>query len=89
MVLKTDASIIGINNRNLNTFEVDIKTTATLRKLIPKGKVIVSESGIFTKEDVIFLKNNGIHAMLIGESLMASDNIPSKMKELIGSSFLY
>lgn len=82
-VLKTSASIIGINNRNLHTFEVDIKTTAELVKMIPKDKIIVSESGIFSKDDVIFLKNNGVHAILVGESLMASDDIPSKMRELL------
>lgn len=88
MVLKSDADIIGINNRNLHNFEVNIQTTAKLSKIIPKGKVIVSESGIFSKDDVVFLKNNGVHAMLIGESLMASDNIPSKIKELLDSAFL-
>lgn len=82
-VLKTSASIIGINNRNLHTFEVDIKTTAELVKMIPKDKIIVSESGIFSKDDVIFLKNNGVHAILVGESLMASNDIPSKMRELL------
>lgn len=82
-VLKTSASIIGINNRNLHTFEVDIKTTAALGKMIPKDKIVVSESGIFSKDDVIFLKNNGVHAILVGESLMASDDIPSKMRELL------
>ncbi|MGQ9610056.1 MAG: indole-3-glycerol phosphate synthase TrpC [bacterium] len=82
-VLKTSASIIGINNRNLHTFEVDIKTTAELVKMIPKDKIIVSESGIFSNDDVVFLKNNGVHAILVGESLMASDDIPSKMRELL------
>ncbi len=88
-VLRTSASIIGINNRNLHTFEVDIQTTAMLSKMIPEGKVIVSESGIFSKDDVVFLKSNGVHAMLIGESLMASDNIASKMRELLDSASSY
>ena len=66
--LAFDAHILGINNRNLKTFEVDIETTARLRTLIPAGKVVVSESGIRTPEDVDRMVAMGCDAMLVGES---------------------
>lgn len=64
------ADIIGINNRNLHTFEVDLQTTIGLRKLIPDGKILVSESGIRTPHDIHLLKENNIDAVLIGETFM-------------------
>jgi len=81
-VLSTDACIIGINNRDLNTFQTNIQTTARLMQLIPKGKIVVSESGISSKDDVKFLQKCGVQAMLIGESLMTSDDIALKIKQL-------
>jgi len=83
MVLNTDASIIGINNRDLRTFRTDIRTTARLMRIVPKDKVVVSESGISSKEDVEFLQRCGIHAMLIGEVLMRSSDISLTMKQLM------
>jgi len=81
--LKSGAEIIGINNRDLKTFEVDLKTTAEVIKYIPKNKIVVSESGIKTREDILYLENLGVNAVLIGETLMRSKNIPKKIKELI------
>lgn len=73
-VLQVGADIIGINNRNLQTFRVDVNTSLRLREKIPVECVVVSESGIKTREDVAQLEQAGINAMLIGETLMrASD----------------
>lgn len=66
--LKVDAHIIGVNNRNLKTFEVDIETTGRLRALIPPGKVLVGESGIRNAEDVERMREMGCDAILVGET---------------------
>ena len=68
--LETDAAIIGINNRNLATFEVDLAVTERLSEEVPDGIVLVSESGIKTAEDVARVKACGVNAVLIGEALM-------------------
>ncbi|MFZ7133549.1 MAG: indole-3-glycerol phosphate synthase TrpC [Eubacteriales bacterium] len=82
IALQCGAQIIGINNRDLKTFHTDLHTTEELIQHIPKGKIIVSESGISTKEDMRYLGNLGIHAVLIGESLMQALSIAEKVKEL-------
>ena len=82
--IKCGAEIIGINNRNLQTFEVSLETSKRLIPLIPKDKKIVSESGIWTREDMQMLGNIGCDGVLIGESLMREENIEAKLKELIG-----
>ena len=81
-VLETNAEIIGINNRNLDTFETDLDTTLQLYPLIPEEKITASESGIKTRDDVRRLAEIGIDAILIGETLMRSKDIHFKMKEL-------
>ena len=78
------ASIIGINNRDLHTFKVDLGATERLIKHIPPHKTIVSESGIKTHEDVMFLKSLGVNAVLIGETFMEAPDIAAKMRELLG-----
>jgi indole-3-glycerol phosphate synthase len=83
MVLKTDAPIIGINNRDLKTFNTDIQTTISLTKLIPKDRLIVSESGISTIDHIQLLRDCGVSAFLIGESLMKSEDIGHKMHQLM------
>jgi len=83
-VRKADCDIIGINNRNLKTFDVTLETTARLAKLIPNEKVIVSESGIVTNEDIEFVQENGANAVLIGETLMRSSNVSKTLEELRG-----
>ncbi len=82
-VLQTEAEIIGINNRDLKTFKTDIATTEHLIKEIPQGKVVVSESGINTAEDISRLRRCGAHAFLIGESLMREKDITKKLAELL------
>jgi len=81
-VLKTQTKIIGINNRNLKDLSVDLNVTLRLGKKIPKDRIVVSESGIRTRKDVKLLKNAGVNAVLIGETLMQSKNIKEKVKEL-------
>ncbi|MDD3089446.1 MAG: indole-3-glycerol-phosphate synthase TrpC, partial [Candidatus Omnitrophica bacterium] len=76
-------AIIGINNRDLTTFNVDLSATEKLIREVPEGKVIVSESGIETYEQVMFLKSLGVNAVLIGETLMRSENIAEKIRELM------
>lgn len=84
-VLKTKASVIGINNRDLRTFITDVRTTAELMPLIPEDKVIVSESGIHSRADVELLQECGANAMLVGESLMKSDDIGLVMRQLMST----
>ena len=81
--LSSPAGIIGINNRDLTSFEIDISITQRLRHLIPENKIIVSESGISTYEQVMFLKSLGVSAVLIGETFMRAKNIGEKVRELM------
>ncbi len=80
--LDVDVDIIGINNRNLETLQIDLNTTFKLRKLIPDGKIVVSESGISTRRDIEKLLQYGIDAVLVGTSIVLSDNPAEKIKEL-------
>ena len=75
--------LIGINNRDLKTFEVDLKTTFRLRKEIPCDAKVVSESGIRSSEDVRLLKEAGVNGILVGETLMRSSDPASKIRELL------
>lgn len=72
--LNSGAKILGINNRDLKTFSVDINTSLKLRKFIPNDKILISESGIKTAQDVKMLKDAGFNGALIGESMMLSKN---------------
>lgn len=81
-VLALDFDIIGINNRNLKTFEVKLETTARLAGMIPEGKVIVSESGIRDNTDMKTVRSYGADAVLIGETLMRSGNISATLTAL-------
>ena len=81
--IAANADIIGINNRDLHNFKVDLNTTQRLSRLIPKDKVMVSESGIKTYEDVMFLKSLGVNAVLIGEAFMESDDIAAKIRQVM------
>jgi indole-3-glycerol phosphate synthase len=76
--------MIGINNRDLKTFSTDLAVTFRLAKRIPGDKLIVSESGIRSRGDVVRLAEAGVHAMLIGESLIRAADIGTKMRELFG-----
>ena len=75
--------IIGVNNRDLQTFKVDLNTTAELSGYLNKETVLVSESGIAKKEDIAFLRQAGTNAVLVGEHLMRSEDIKTKTEELI------
>jgi indole-3-glycerol phosphate synthase len=77
------AEMIGINNRNLDTFEVSLQTTFDLAPLIPKGCVKVSESGILGREEIGLLRRSGIQAALVGTSIMKSGEIGAKLTELV------
>lgn len=77
--------IIGINNRDLQTFKVDLGVTFDLMQKIPSHKVVVSESGIKNEKDIERLKRLGVDAFLIGESLLRSKNVGKKLKELLGN----
>ncbi len=84
--MKCGAHIIGINNRDLSSFHVDINTSLELKKLVPGGYVLVSESGIFTRDHVRRLEDGGVDAILVGEALVTSGNIGAKIQELLGLS---
>ncbi len=77
------SKFIGINNRNLNTFEVDLATTEKLRPLLPADAIVVGESGVFTNEDAKRLRAAGVDALLVGESLMKSGNAVTAIDELL------
>jgi indole-3-glycerol phosphate synthase len=81
--VSSEAEIIGINNRDLNTFSVDINTTRRLRPLIPGERTVVSESGIKSKGDMERLRKWGVDAVLIGEALVTASDVRAKMKELL------
>ena len=72
--LQTSAKLIGVNNRDLRSFKVDLGTSIRLKKLVPKDRIFVSESGIATREDIALLQSHSINAVLIGESLMREFN---------------
>jgi indole-3-glycerol phosphate synthase len=82
--LQAKACIIGINNRNLHTFHTDLRTTLELAPGVPDDVILVSESGIKTSEDVHQLKEARVDAILVGEALVTSPDIPAKMRELLG-----
>ena len=82
--IECGAEIIGINNRDLDTFEIRLNTTLELAPRIPEGRVKVSESGIHGGEDVQPLKQVGIQAVLVGTSLMKSHDVMKKARELAG-----
>lgn len=82
--VKVGAKIIGVNNRDLKTFSVDVGNSASLRRLVPNDRVFVSESGIQTAEDVENIRKMGAHAALIGETLMRAPDKKAKLDELRG-----
>lgn len=81
--LLAGAEIIGINNRDLNTFKTDTNTTRRLRMLIPEENIVVSESGISNRDDMKKMKECKVNAVLVGEALVTAQDIPAKMKELL------
>ena len=87
VALELDAEIIGINSRNLKTFETDLEATGRMLDLIPNSKVKIMESGIKTPKDVVkFRELYDLNGFLIGESLMRKNDVGAFLKELIGTS---
>lgn len=80
--VEAGAEIIGINNRNLHTFETNLSVTERLAGRAPRGKIIVSESGIFTAAHVLRLAGLGVNAVLVGEALVTADDTAAKVREL-------
>ncbi|HLZ19880.1 MAG TPA: indole-3-glycerol phosphate synthase TrpC [Smithellaceae bacterium] len=84
LALAANADIIGINNRNLDTFVTDINTSLELKKQIPAGKMVVAESAIKDRADIDYLMNAGITAFLIGEGLVVAPDIGLKLRSFLG-----
>jgi indole-3-glycerol phosphate synthase len=82
--LSVGPAIVGVNNRDLRTFEVDLETTARLRPLVPPDVVFVAESGVQTRADVARLAALGAHAMLVGEALVVAADVGRTVRELVG-----
>jgi indole-3-glycerol phosphate synthase len=83
-VLKLDAALIGINNRDLRTFETRLETTLDLVRMIPGNRMVVTESGIHTREDVARMREAGVHAFLVGEAFMTAADPGARLAELFG-----
>lgn len=83
--LKTNADLIGINNRNLDTLEIDLTTTEKILKNFDSSRPIISESGIESPDHIKFLKESGASAFLIGSSIMKSQNIEEHVKKLVNA----
>ncbi len=84
-VLAAGATLIGVNNRDLRTFEVDLGRTVRMRDKVPLDAVFVGESGIYSRDDVLRLQEAGVDAMLVGESLMREPDIESAVRRLLGT----
>ncbi|HYE98304.1 MAG TPA: indole-3-glycerol phosphate synthase TrpC [Planctomycetota bacterium] len=82
--LDAGAPLVGINNRDLDTFRVELATTARLRPMLPRETVVVSESGISSRDDMVLLRQMGVDAALIGEELVKAADPERKLKELLG-----
>ena len=80
--LKLDTKLIGINNRNLRTFETALQTTLDLKQQIPEDRIVITESGIHTSDDVKLMRDNNVYAFLVGEVFMRSESPGKKMREL-------
>jgi len=79
-------AVIGINNRDLRTFDVSLAVTERLMDRLPSGRIVVSESGIWTRDDIALLEGLGVDAVLVGESLLRSPNVERATAELLSLS---
>lgn len=82
--LKLKTELVGINNRNLKTLEIDIATTEQLAQMVPSGRMLVSESGLYTTQDLDRMARAGAQCFLIGESLMRQDNVTAATRTILG-----
>ena len=82
--LKLDNPMVGINNRNLHSFDVSLDNTFQLLEHIPKGKIVITESGIHHRDDVVAMRENNVNAFLVGEAFMRSDEPGERLRELFG-----
>ena len=83
LALDAGAEIVGINNRDLHTFTTDLGVTERLAPMVPSGKIVVSESGISERKDVLRVKHAGAHAVLVGEALITAKDVGAKLRELL------
>ena len=81
--LKLKTNLVGINNRNLRTFEVSLDTTLSLLPRIPNDKLIITESGIFTREDVAAMRAANVHSFLVGEAFMRAGDPGTELEKAI------
>ena len=84
-VLACKPKLVGVNNRDLNTFEIDLHHSIRVKNELPRDIAMVSESGIFTYENVQLMQQNGVDAILVGESLMRNEDIGAAVKQLLGT----
>ena len=84
LALQLDTPLIGINNRNLRTFEVSLQTTLDLLKVLPEDRFVVTESGIFTPEDVKIMRDNDVQAFLVGEAFMRQPDPGAELARVFG-----
>ena len=84
LALQLDTPLIGINNRNLRTFEVSLQTTLDLLKIMPEDRFVVTESGIFTPDDVKLMLDNQVQGFLVGEAFMRQDNPGAELARVFG-----
>lgn len=80
--LETKARLIGVNNRNLRTFDTDLNTTLRMLKMVSGNHILVTESGIHTPDDVQLMRDNGVNSFLVGEAFMRAENPGKKLAEL-------
>jgi indole-3-glycerol phosphate synthase len=82
IALKLDNPMVGINNRNLHSFEVSLENTYQLLEQIPAGKIVITESGIHQRDDVAAMRDRNVNAFLVGEAFMRSDEPGRRLREM-------
>ena len=87
LALQLETPLIGINNRNLRTFEVSLETTLSQLDRIPAGRIVVTESGILTPADVVLMRDRGVHAFLVGEAFMRAPDPGVELGRLFGRAY--